>query len=59
MTHASSIQPHILFGIDDQISILNQLYNITLQTTRTQVELNQSWEALSQEEIQAQTDEES
>jgi hypothetical protein len=43
MTHASPRQLHILFGLDDQRIIVNQLYNLALQTTRTQIELNQSW----------------
>jgi hypothetical protein len=54
MTLPNPIQPHVLFGLDDQRIVLNKLYKLSLQTARNRVELEQSWRVLAREDIQAQ-----
>jgi hypothetical protein len=46
MNLPNHVQPHVLFGLDDQRSILNQLYKLAIQTARNRVELEQSWHFL-------------
>jgi hypothetical protein len=50
MTLPQANQPQLEIGLNNQRSILHQLYNIVITTTRTREELERSWETLVQEE---------
>jgi hypothetical protein len=50
MTQPQPNQPQLQVGLGNQTSVLHQLYNLTLTTTRTHEELERSWETLSHEE---------
>jgi hypothetical protein len=50
MTLPEPNQPQIQVGLRDQRSILHQLYDLTITTTRSHEELERTWEALAQEE---------
>jgi hypothetical protein len=50
MTLPEPTQPQIQIGLRDQRSILHQLYDLVITTTRSHVELEMTWEVLSQEE---------
>jgi hypothetical protein len=50
MTLPEPNQPQIQIGLRDQRSILHQLYDLAITTTRSHVELERTWEVLSQEE---------
>jgi hypothetical protein len=43
-------QPQLEIGLNNQRSILHQLYNLAITTTGTREELERSWETLVQEE---------
>jgi hypothetical protein len=50
MTQPQPNQPQLQVGLGNQMSILHQLYDLTLTTTRTREEIERSWETLAREE---------
>jgi adenylate kinase len=50
MTLPQDDQPHLEIGLNNQRSILHQLYNLVIMTTETREELERSWKILVQEE---------
>jgi hypothetical protein len=50
MTQQDPNQPQIQIGLRDQGSILHQLYDLAITTTRSHEELERTWEALAHEE---------
>jgi hypothetical protein len=50
MTFPQADQPHLEIGLNNQRSILHQLYNLVITTTETHEELERSWQILVQEE---------
>lgn len=50
MTHTHPVQPYIPVALDDQWSILNQLYQLALDTSTSHEEIETTWDIVSQEE---------
>jgi hypothetical protein len=50
MTLPQGNQPHLEIGLNNQRSILHQLYNLVISTAQTREELEGSWKILVQEE---------
>ena len=48
MTRLKSVQPHLPIGLDDQRSILNQLYDLFLKTATGREEIECSWKLMAQ-----------
>ena len=49
MTCTKPVQPQIPLGLDDQRSILNQLYRLAFNTATSREELEIAWDFLSHE----------
>ena len=50
MNFPQANQAQLEIGLNNQRSILDQIYNIAITTTRTREELERSWKTLVQEE---------
>jgi hypothetical protein len=50
MTLPQGNQRHLEIGLNNQRSILHQLYNLVISTAQTREELEGSWKILVQEE---------
>jgi hypothetical protein len=50
MYKPDNVQPQLPIGLEDQISILIQLYDLALKLIETRVELECTWHILAQEE---------
>jgi uncharacterized caspase-like protein len=50
MTQPEPNQPQLQVGLINQGSILHQLYDLVLTTTKSREELERSWETLAREE---------
>jgi phosphoglycerate-specific signal transduction histidine kinase len=50
MTLPQADQPQLEIGLNNQRSILHQLYNLVITTVETREELERSWQTLVQEE---------
>jgi hypothetical protein len=48
MTLPQTDQPHLEIGLNNQRSILHQLYNMVIMTVETHEELERSWHILAQ-----------
>jgi hypothetical protein len=46
MTFPQADQPHLEIGLNNQRSILHQLYNLVIMTVETREELERSWQIL-------------
>ena len=53
MTRQNPEQPNVQIGLDDQRSILHQLYSVAIDTAHTTKQLGRTWEVLRQEEERA------
>lgn len=53
MTHRNPEQSNVQIELDDQRSILHQLYNVAIDTTHTVEQLGRTWEILRHKEEQA------
>jgi hypothetical protein len=50
MTLPKDNQPHLEIGLNNQRRILHQLYNLVIETTQAQEELERFWKILVHEE---------